>query len=289
MSGLPGLSNQARERRMRAGWSVIRVLPRLALICRPSPSLGNGAAPGYQGDRSKPSWRVPALALTAGTAAVAFPDGARGFNRMRRGGFCSYGKTTGNLRETDAGVLGLTPAGRPFERSPCPGRALDPPALEPGRIGANPNREACHDPSRPPPRPRHPPARRRRGRRPVRPRRPRRALGRSRPVHRRLRGRRRADARCHGDPLQRRRRHRLRARHGPAPPGRHRHGPRRARARPGPRESAPSPGRSSPHRRQRSPSWSNGWKPTTAEAAQNCAPCSGSASTRRSISATSSA
>ena len=54
------------------------------------------------------------------TAAVAFPDGARGFNQMRRGGFCSYGKTTGKLRETDADDLGLTPAGRPFERSPWP-------------------------------------------------------------------------------------------------------------------------------------------------------------------------
>jgi hypothetical protein len=30
---------------------------------------------------------------------------------MRRGGFCSYGKTTEKLQKTDAGVLGLTPAG----------------------------------------------------------------------------------------------------------------------------------------------------------------------------------
>ena len=30
---------------------------------------------------------------------------------MRRGGFCSYGKTAGKLRESDADALGLTPAG----------------------------------------------------------------------------------------------------------------------------------------------------------------------------------
>ena len=46
-----------------------------------------------------------------------FPDGRVAcFNQMRRGGFCSYGKTTGNLRKTDADGQGLTPAGRRLAR-----------------------------------------------------------------------------------------------------------------------------------------------------------------------------
>src|SRR5688572_25526185 len=43
---------------------------------------------------------------------------------MRRGGFCSYGKTTENRRKTDADVLGLTLAGPSCDRPVSTGGGL---------------------------------------------------------------------------------------------------------------------------------------------------------------------
>src|SRR5688572_13375153 len=98
--------------------SVASVHRSEAAVDDPRRAVQAGAPMIAQGDHGGPR---RSLSRTGRVACI---------NRMRRGGFCSYGKTTGNRRETDADVLGLTPVGpalRAIALREPPGR-LPPPA-----------------------------------------------------------------------------------------------------------------------------------------------------------------